>query len=112
MFSSRLTLQGDSFSSDTAIGLPQTGGKGHQKLARRVLAGGGAPATSKKRAPARECWRSLNRQPESALLSIEDLETASRDVRRYVTAAEAHIGVGRKHGVGKDVWPGAVWILR
>jgi hypothetical protein len=39
MFSSRLTLQGDSFSSDTAIGLPQTGGKGHQKLARRVLAG-------------------------------------------------------------------------
>jgi hypothetical protein len=25
-------LQGDAFSSDTAIGLPQTGGKGHQKF--------------------------------------------------------------------------------
>jgi hypothetical protein len=29
MFSSRLTLQGDNLSSDTAIDLPQTGGKRH-----------------------------------------------------------------------------------
>jgi hypothetical protein len=39
MFSSRLTLQGDSFSSDTAIGLPQTGGKGHQKFTSLTRAG-------------------------------------------------------------------------
>ena len=33
MFSSRLTLQGDGFSSDTAIDLPQTGRKEHKKFA-------------------------------------------------------------------------------
>jgi hypothetical protein len=47
MFSSRLTLQGDDFSSDTAIDLPQPGGKGHQKFTSRVRAGG-EPCTSKK----------------------------------------------------------------
>src|ERR1017187_5864647 len=36
MFSRRLTLQDDDFSSDTAIDLPQPGGKRHTKLASRA----------------------------------------------------------------------------
>jgi hypothetical protein len=32
-------LQGDDFSSDTTIDLPQTGGKGHKNLAHGVPAG-------------------------------------------------------------------------
>jgi len=47
MFSSRLTLQGDGFSSDTPMDLPQTGGKGHKKLAGCTRAGA-APDTAKK----------------------------------------------------------------
>jgi hypothetical protein len=54
MFSSRLTLQGDDFSSGTAIDLPQNGGEGHKKLAALSRVDLGASA-AKKGAPAREC---------------------------------------------------------
>jgi hypothetical protein len=56
MFNSRLTLQGDDFSSVTANDLPQKGREGHKKLASRFRAGAEA-AIAKKEAPARECWR-------------------------------------------------------
>ena len=108
MFSSRLTLQGDCFSSDTPIICHNPA----QKDTKSWRPATKAARVATKKSASTGMLALLRPAAGRTLLSVENLEPAARDVGRYVAAAEAHVGVGREQRVVNDVRPVVVRIHR